>query len=618
MKRNETTEWSKRGKETAPENTVKRIRELLDKAGIETRYDDTPCDVGGMYCGRISVTALESSTIGSNGKGSSREFCMASAYAELMERLQNKMFAAGPTPADSDYYTKEQELLHMPWYTVRGEYQPECVLELKKQLAATVKKRSIFDPDPMDLVDALLEDASSCGEGRYTLRPFWSVKEHKEVLLPARLLLAFQMSNGMAAGNTLEEAIVQAGSEIFERKANIAVFEKSITPPQIPRAYIEAHYPYIARVMREIEAFGPYRIYMLDCSLGKGYPAACSILINTEKQTFGVKFGAHPNMGVALERTLSEIMQGRTLENFSRSGYPNFRAEDLNQYTNTWNTIKVGTGYFPASLLYDKPDYEFRPWPDITGMDNRQMMRLVLDKLMETSGDVYIQDVSFLGFPTVFIYAPGLSPALPVDVRQLKQDKLRGHALCAMRHLDTATDEEIARLLRFVRLNRYALIENRINNFGWFTFKSTMPGAPDEAGFLAALCYYRLGQVSEAMQTLQSMKGLTAHMTPENQALYNGVLYYISGLANGRSVEEVSTVVRKMCSDEAAEKVLFALSDPKKVLERVYPVCNHGDCDHCRYNGDCENKQAVAFFFKLLELEAKNDPQTRELAKLFA
>lgn len=618
MELHEATEWGKRGKDDSPESTVKKIKGLLDAAGISVEYTDTPCDVGGMYYSRVAATATQTEIIASNGKGASKELCAASAYAELMERLQNKVFCGGPSAIDNDFISREKEVLNMPWYTVRGDYQPECILALKKRLAATVKKESIFDPDPMELVDTLLESvAAGNRDGKYLLRPFWSVKEQKEVMLPVRMLQTFQMSNGMAAGNTLEEAIVQASSEIFERYANIAVIQDNITPPQIPGEYITQNFPRIAGIISEIEARGKYRVSMLDCSLGQGFPVVCAVLINTETQSFGMKFGSHPSMAVAMERTLSEAMQGKTIEHFSQSGFPNFMPNERSSFANTWNLIKVGVGYYPASMLFDKPDYEFKPWQDVTGMDNRQLMNAMLCKLDEVSGDVYIQDVSFLGFPTVFIYAPGISEALPVDVLQLKKEKLREDVQLIMHNLDTATDADIEKVIKFTQISRYALIENSFNNIAGLTFRDSMPGAPDEAGFLIAMCCYRLGRFKDALSVLGSMKAVAAYMKPEDGAYYNAVLCYVRGMAYNESRENICAVVRKMCPAEVAEKVIGDLSEPKKVLEKVYPVCNHGDCVNCVHHGACEHAEVTEVFYKLIELEGKKDIRTENLAALF-
>ncbi|MGN0648823.1 MAG: YcaO-like family protein [Oscillospiraceae bacterium] len=618
MVKDNATEWQKRGKDASPENTVRKINEALDKAGIPVKYEDFPSDAGGMYHSRIEVTSITQGSIGANGKGASKELCSASAHAELMERLQNKMFCSGPAAIDNDFISKEKELLDKPWYTVRGDYQPRCVLELKKRFAQTVKKSGPFDPEPMDLVESLMEDvAYGNQEGKYVLRPFWSMKDHKEVMLPVRLLQMFQMSNGMAAGNSLEEAIIQATSEIFERYANIAVIRDNITPPEVPRDYIKEHYPKLFGIIAEIESRGKYRVYMLDCSLGQGLPVVCGVIINTETQAFGVKFGSHPDMAVALERTLSEAMQGQTIEHFSNSGFPNFEPNSRASFTNTWNLIKVGFGYYPASLLFGKPAYEFKPWKDVSGMDNRQVMKEMLSKLDEMSGDVYIQDVSFMGFPTVFIYASGISEVLPIDVLELKREKLRQSVQRILRNIDTATDADIERVIRFCIINRYALIENSYNNIAWMNFKKKIPGCPDEAGFLIAMCCYRLGKYKESLMYLESIKPSLGNMSPEDRNYYSAVRSYVGGMAYNESRENIESVIRKMCTADVAEKVIDDMSDPKKVLEKVYPVCNHGDCAGCVHRSECEYTESTDLFYKLIELESKADIGTEELAKLF-
>lgn len=103
MEKNHVTEWQKRGKDDSPEHTVRKIKEALDRVGISVKYEDFPSDAGGMYYSRIEIASITQGCIGANGKGASKELCMASAYAELMERLQNKAFNSGPSAEDNDF-----------------------------------------------------------------------------------------------------------------------------------------------------------------------------------------------------------------------------------------------------------------------------------------------------------------------------------------------------------------------------------------------------------------------------------------------------------------------------------------------------------------------------------
>lgn len=73
-------------KTCSPIETVENILKKLDEIGIET--DESWMDVSdiGTYSLRVS---LKGSLIGANGKGMTKEYARASAYAEFCERLQN-------------------------------------------------------------------------------------------------------------------------------------------------------------------------------------------------------------------------------------------------------------------------------------------------------------------------------------------------------------------------------------------------------------------------------------------------------------------------------------------------------------------------------------------------
>lgn len=79
-------------KEKKPEDTIHAIMSLLYKAGIFTTYQFSDEDVPGLLSNHVNV---EGTLIGTNGKGTDKVFAMASAYGELMERLQNRMFYTG-------------------------------------------------------------------------------------------------------------------------------------------------------------------------------------------------------------------------------------------------------------------------------------------------------------------------------------------------------------------------------------------------------------------------------------------------------------------------------------------------------------------------------------------
>ena len=602
------TEWNVRYKENAPQETVDRIIGLLRNIGLETDYVSFGLDTKGCYSSRVSLNNPGLNAIASNGKGTTAEFCKASAYAELMERIQNKMFFAVPV-FDSAFYDGMKKT--NPVYTGKGAYQPACVQELKAKLAATTAPMPLFGKTSEDIVDDFINNMDYGKEPGQGTVPFYAVKAQETVYLPEELLKYFAGSNGMAAGTTLEEAIVQAISEIFERHVQLEMIAHQIVPPHIPREQI-AKYPIVDAIIQDIESRGQYRVYVMDCSLGKGLPVVCGAVVDVEAQTLGLKFGSHPDMGVALERVFSEAMQGKSLDTFVKMNVPNFAppAKDANtQHQNSFNMLKVGLGDIPAWMLYDTPSYDFALWQDVTGMSNHVLMQHMLTQLGNMCSDVYIRDVSFLGFPSVWVYAPGVSDMTEVNMVQLKTLQLRITCQKIFRNLPAATDKDVQQLLRIAILKQFAVLENTINNMCGTLFVDKMPfGDLNEAAFLAAVCYYRLGHLKEAASVLRPYKNLKGYD-------YAAMLY-LSGRAQGATHDEVAQVLNKLCKPDIAQKVLDDFADPATVLTKVYPVCQNMQCDKCCVA--CNYKVVEDFYIKLTELDLANTSGTADLVKILS
>lgn len=82
---------SKKYKQQSPENTINTIRNILHNKGVFLK--ETSFKNDGMNSCRLSIIShsLESLDIGTNGKGMSYLYALASGYAEFLERLQNDM-----------------------------------------------------------------------------------------------------------------------------------------------------------------------------------------------------------------------------------------------------------------------------------------------------------------------------------------------------------------------------------------------------------------------------------------------------------------------------------------------------------------------------------------------
>lgn len=584
--------YNLRGKDASPEQTVTRIKQILQDNGFESTYEPQPPQLGTCYCSRVTVNDF-----GSNGKGFSAEFCQASGYAELMERMQNKVLSIG-SRRDSDYYRKMNNWF--PTDDLLGTVHP-CVQSIKNKLEESAQQMG-FD-DPHTTVQQMI--ASWSVNGRYVMRPFYSVSEGQTVLLPVTFLQTFSGTNGMAAGNTLEEALVQGLSEVLERYATMQILYGGMTPPEIPRDYIKTACPEIFQLIQRIEEDPKYSVAILDASLGLNIPCVASVIYNKQTLTVGVKFGAYPDMRIALERCFSESMQGWVLEEFTKTGTVTFAPMNRSSWTNILNIMKVSKGIYPASLFCGPSSWQFRPWELNNCRSNKQLLKDLIELVASLGKEIYIQDVSFMDFPSVYIYVPGMSEISPVDMLWMQECEMKRDAQYLFADLHSVGEQEAKMLLTLAKIKRRSYMDNVINQMACASFQQTMPGGADEMGFLASICCLYLEKDREALGFLAGVP-----RTPYIKAVQN----YITACVNGMSSELAAEFLHKVTDNELADLVCWQFSDRSKILPRVYPNCT-GQCDHCTVS--CNQLRIQRDYEKLLELEKQKNLGTEKIQALF-
>ncbi|WP_411899381.1 YcaO-like family protein, partial [Salmonella enterica] len=102
--------------------------------------------------------------------------------------------------------------------------------------------------------------------------------------------------------------------------------------PEIP-AGVMARYPAVMESIATLGAEG-FAIFAYDVSLGGKYPVICVVLFNPANGSCFASFGAHPDFGVALERTVTELLQGRGLKVLDVFTPPTFDDEEVSEHTN--------------------------------------------------------------------------------------------------------------------------------------------------------------------------------------------------------------------------------------------------------------------------------------------
>jgi len=173
--------------------------------------------------------------------------------------------------------------------------------------------------------------------------PVWSLRDERFRFLPSSLLYFFYRggagynadSNGCAAGNTLEEAIVQGFLELVERDAYAIWWYNRLRRPQIDLSQFDDSY--IRDLQNQLAETGR-RLWVLDVTSDLGVPAFVAITHWMQNGRENIEFGsgAHFDTRIALLRALTELnqflsiglMDGRTGEKDSLDGTTPLRLED--------------------------------------------------------------------------------------------------------------------------------------------------------------------------------------------------------------------------------------------------------------------------------------------------
>ena len=235
------------------------------------------------------------------------------------------------------------------------------------------------------------------------------------VYFPSNLIDNLFLSNGMSAGNTLAEAQVQCLSEIFERAVKREILEGELALPDVPHAVL-AKYPGILAGIQELEKQG-FPVLVKDASLGGKFPVMCVTLMNPRTGGAFASFGAHPSMEVALERSLTELLQGRSFEGLNDLPRPTFESNAVTEPNNFVEHFIDSSGVVSWRFFSARADFDFVEW-DFSGQgkeSNAEEAAALFGILEDMGKEAYMAVYDQLGATACRILVPGYSEIYPVE-----------------------------------------------------------------------------------------------------------------------------------------------------------------------------------------------------------
>jgi len=423
-----TTETFIPSKDCSLESSIATLLAKLEAIGFHVMERSWLNEIENIWS--VHVTDRDCTRLFSNGKGGTELAARASALGEFFERLGTNYFWThfylGETVANGAFvhYPSEQ------WFPVDDKGWPKAILnaELKK----------FYNPEKAVRADQLVDlNSGNAARGICTI-PYTRLRDGTTALFPVNVIGNIYVSNGMSAGNTMMEARTQALSEIFERDIKFKIIRDGICLPDVPEDVIN-RYPRIAAGIHGLRAAG-FGILVKDASLGGKYPVMCVTMLHPKDEGIFASFGAHPQFEVALERSLTELLQGRALD--SLAGFPaaGFDMDEIADAQNLEIHFVDSSGVVSWEFLRDTPDYPFVDWnfSNTTAEDYQWS----IDAIHASGHDIYVADFTHLDVYTCRIFVPGMSEIYPTSELQWENNSVGNLVRPQLLRLPSLTAEE--------------------------------------------------------------------------------------------------------------------------------------------------------------------------------
>lgn len=573
----------KQYKATTPIHTVSKIRKILSNIGIlllerhmiHDKFSSCRVVIGNDGLGKLNI--------GTNGKGRTFEYSLASGYAEFMERLENHLLLNSKKMLTDKTFNifevaKKEEKKSGFLYDQREKNVPFS--DISKTFMEEIIRMCGFNS--VNELNANI--AQNASKTKPLVIPFYDVKNKTVIEIPIEFSLLLTGSNGMASGNTPKEAILQALCEIFERYVISEIYWNEYTPPTIPLSFFAE--TEIGKILSLYQKETGNKVIVKDCSLNKGIPAIGLIIINENEQLYNFKIGVDFVPAVALERCFTEIHQGRN--SFEGLPFEFVKTKGVDAAEKKFverNLIKIfinDSGFWPISVLHGEESYRFKEFNHLLGESNAYDLKYSLDLIEKMGYHVYIRNNSFLGFPAYYVVVPGMSQIIKTNpfvsiykssfVNFSLINKLGSVTVEIARKVFTAIDENY----EVLKEEDFAL--NRV-----FVFNTNEDLRDLSIEMLAALLALYL------KDDMNAIKYLALYLNGKDKKKYSYFYACLDYLKLKNSSAFPDDVLSVLYGHKMMTEVVGDLDDRNAIFQ-YYKFPNCPNCEKCKLKQECKHE----------------------------
>jgi len=360
--------------------------------------------------------------------------------------------------------------------------------------------------------------------------------------------------------------------------------------------------------MKKLEEKG-LNIIIKDFSLGKRLPVIGVIIIDKNTRKYNVKIGSDPWPIIALERCLTEIHQGFIgIRLIKKCDYGDFIEEKYKktdsveaEHINLTKIINDATGQWPDSIFSDDFSYEFTGLDFNLGKSNKSDLKYLLQLIDKLNSQVYIRDVSYLGFNSYYIIAPGLSQDKMNKSDYIIFNKLYFFINC-INNASSLPKDELTSLVSMLEEHYTAIKENYINFEKIFSYNTDKEASDLTIDMFLSMANYKLGNIDKAYSHL---KNYLKDKNVQDYLYFYACKDYLALLNNGKNKNEIQSYMTKIYDIELAREVLEDMQDANNIF-KSYNLQSYFESKNCNIEEFTYFK--VASILKNIENKHKSQP----------
>ena len=297
-------------KDITPEETIKNIEQFFQSKNCKLQKEGLWQHGDSLYSCRYNLIFNNKAILGANGKGVTPILSQASCFAEMYER-----FCGAQEDICLNYKNYQNYIkANLKKYNYHLTPDEKLIENYNDDLYI---RTSCFNQLNMD-IEKIIQVVFN--NELYAI-PYKSINNLQDYYTNPFFMKMMVGTNGLAAGNSIEEALVQGISEIFERQAR----ELFLKYPKFRYYQLDNKNlsVYLQNIINDIEQNKSLKVNIYDLSYNFNIPVCLLIIQDLDRHLYHFNFGSHPVIDIAIERCLTEMYQGyNELSNIHKSLYP--------------------------------------------------------------------------------------------------------------------------------------------------------------------------------------------------------------------------------------------------------------------------------------------------------